>query len=56
MRKAKKIKILESRVLVLEYQLDLLSNYITAIMDNKMINVPELDAEKWYKTRIDGNK
>ena len=56
MRKAKQIKHLEARVMVLEYQIDLLSSYITEIMDNKMISAPELDAEKWYQSRIDGTK
>jgi hypothetical protein len=56
MRKSKQIKYLESRVLVLEYQIDLLSKYITSLMDQYKVSAPDLDAQKWYKERLDETK
>jgi hypothetical protein len=56
MRNSKKIKYLESRVFVLEYQFDLLSKYVTEMMDKYKVSAPELDAQKWYKDRLDETK
>jgi hypothetical protein len=54
MIKSKRIKYLESRVTVLEFQIDLLSEYINSLMDANKIGAPELDAQKWYQNRVDG--
>lgn len=54
--RSKRLKYLESRVTVLEFQIDLLGEYITSLMDTNKVRVPELDAEKWYQQKLDDSK
>ena len=56
MIKSKRLKYLESRVTVLEFQIDLLSEYITSLMDSNKVGVPDLDAQKWYQNKLDESK
>lgn len=48
MRKSNRIRILELEVLRQQYELDYLKATVHAFLESKGLNLPELDAGKWY--------
>jgi hypothetical protein len=54
MRKSERLRLLEMQVLKLEFQVDLMDQYLSAIIENMGAPKPDLDAGKWYQRKIDG--
>lgn len=55
MSKSERIRQLEFQVLKLEFQLELMDQYLSAILDSLGAPRPDLDAGKWYQRKMDGN-
>lgn len=55
MSKSERIRQLEFQVLKLEFQLELMDQYLSAILDSLGTPRPDLDAGKWYQRKMDGN-
>ena len=53
MRKAERIRQLELQVLGLQFQVDLMDQYVSAIIESLTATRPDLDAGKWYVRKPD---
>jgi hypothetical protein len=55
MRKSERLRLLEMQVIKLEFELDVINNMISTIIEANNLPNPGLDAGKWYQRRLDGN-
>jgi hypothetical protein len=51
MRKSERIRVLELEVLRQQYELEYLKITLQAMMESKGLNIPEMDAGKWYNRK-----
>lgn len=55
MRKSERLRQLELQVVGMQFQIDLLDQYITAIIETVSSTRPDLDSGKWYVRKPDSN-
>jgi len=55
-RKSERIRLLEMEMLRMQFQIEYVSRAIDILLQENNIAGPELDAGKWYKTKLDKNK
>jgi hypothetical protein len=55
-RKSERIRLLEMEMLRMQFQIEYVSRAIDILLQENKIAGPELDAGKWYKTKLDKNK
>lgn len=51
MRKSERIRILELEVIRQQYELEYLKITLQAMMESKGLDIPEMDAGKWYNRK-----
>ena len=51
MRKSERIRILELEVIRQQYELEYLKITLQAMMESKGLDVPDMDAGKWYNRK-----
>ena len=56
MRKSERLRLLEMELLRTQFQIEVLQASITALLENNKIKAPELDAGKWYQSRLNKDK
>jgi hypothetical protein len=55
MRKSERLRLLEMQIIKMEFELDLLNNMLSTLLEDNNLSAPELDAGKWYQRRLDKN-
>jgi hypothetical protein len=55
MRKSERIRQLELQLLGLQFQVDLMDQYLATIIESLTSTKPDLDAGKWYIRKPDNN-
>ena len=55
MRKSERLRMLEMQVLRLEFELELTSAMLASLVEANNLPMPDLDAGKWYKRKLEGN-
>lgn len=55
-RKSERIRLLEMEMLRMQFQIEYVSKAIDILLQENKVAGPELDAGKWYKTKIDKDK
>ena len=55
MRKSERLRQLELQVVGMQFQIDLMDQYLAAIIEGIDSTKPELDAGKWYIRKPDNN-
>lgn len=55
MRKSARLRLLELQIVRLEFQVELLTSYLTSIIETMNAEKPDLDAGKWYQRKLDEN-
>jgi hypothetical protein len=53
MRKSERLRLLEMELLRTQFQLEYLVTAVEMILSQNQISVPEMDAGKWYKKKVD---
>ncbi len=53
MRKSERLRLVEMQLLRLEFEIEVLRAAMDALLQNNSIKAPELDANKWYKAKLD---
>ena len=56
MRKSDRIRILEMETIRLQFQIEYVSRAIEILLAEAKVSGPEMDAGKWYKTKLDKDK
>ena len=56
MRKSERLRMLEMQVLRLEFELEVINAMLSTIIDNNHLPMPDLDAGKWYKRKLEDNR
>jgi len=54
--KSERIRLLEMEVVRLQFQIDYVSRAIEILLAENKLAGPEMDAGKWYKTKLDKDK
>jgi hypothetical protein len=55
MRKSERLRQLELQVVGMQFQIDLMDQYIAAIIETVGSTRPDLDSGKWYVRKPDSN-
>ena len=55
-RKSDRIRILEMETIRLQFQIEYVSRAIEILLAEAKVSGPEMDAGKWYKTKLDKDK
>lgn len=56
MTKSERIRLLEMEIVRLQFQIDYVSRAIEILLAENKLAGPEMDAGKWYKTKLDKDK
>lgn len=49
MRKSERLRLAEMQILRLEFEIEILKASLQMLLEEKNLNLPDLDAGKWYK-------
>ncbi len=52
-RKSERIRLLEMEIIRMQFQIEYVSRAIEILLQENKLAGPELDAGKWYKTKLD---
>jgi len=52
MRKSERLRMAEMQILRLEFEIEVLKAAVEALLANNKVEAPDLDAGKWYKSRL----
>lgn len=52
MRKSERLRLAEMTILRLEFEIEILKSAIEVLLENNKLQAPELDAGKWYQSRL----
>lgn len=55
MRKSERLRLLEMQILRLEFELELVNAMLSTLIESNNLPMPDLDAGKWYKRKLEGN-
>lgn len=55
MRKSERLRMLEMQVLRLEFELELSNAMLSTLIESNNLPMPDLDAGKWYRRKLEGN-
>ena len=53
MRKSERIRLLEMEMLRMQFQIEYVSRAVDILLGESKVKGPEMDAGKWYKTKLD---
>ena len=56
MRKSERIRLLEMEMLRMQFQIEYISKAIDILLQENKVAGPELDAGKWYNTKLNKDK
>jgi hypothetical protein len=52
-RKSERIRLLEMEMLRMQFQIEYVSKAVDILLEESKVKGPEMDAGKWYKTKLD---
>ena len=56
MRKSERLRLLEMELLRSQFQIEYLTSAVNMLLEDAKVKGPELDAGKWYQSKLDRNK
>jgi hypothetical protein len=56
MRKSERIRLLEMEMLRMQFQIEYLNSAIALLLDQNKLAGPDMDAGKWYSSKLNKDK
>jgi hypothetical protein len=56
MRKSERIRLLEMELLRTQFQIEVINASISALLESNKVKAPDLDAGKWYSSKLNKDK
>ncbi|MGV2433163.1 MAG UNVERIFIED_CONTAM: hypothetical protein LVQ98_07890 [Rickettsiaceae bacterium] len=56
MRKSERIRLLEMEMLRMQFQIEYLNTAVKLLLDENKVAGPEMDAGKWYNSKLNKDK
>jgi hypothetical protein len=53
MRKSERLRLLEMQMVRMEFQVELLLESISSLLEKNKVSPPDLDSGKWYQNKLD---